>query len=183
MTNNYDIITDAALMEQSASGDQEAFTEIVRRYQNFLLNYFVYMGANKNIGEDLTQNTFIRLYKYRKRYRPTAGFKTFLLTLARNTRIDWLRKKRRTREKEVELFEASGVRTNSRSRQTEDSIDIREALAQISEKLRDVVVLNVYEGLNYREVAETLGIPEGTVKSRMHMAVMKLREIMDENAE
>ncbi len=181
MPQKYDSLSDIHLMQQTAKGDKAAFTEIVHRYQNFLLNFFCYMGADRNKSEDLVQETFIRLYKYRKRYTASAGFKTFLSTLARNTRIDWLRKKRRTSEKEVPLTDAVHKTDASKSAVTEKHMDISAALSNLSDKLRDVVVLNVYQGLNYKEIGDILDIPEGTVKSRMHLAIGKLREFFNED--
>lgn len=182
MPEKYDSLSDIHLMKQTAKGDKAAFAEIVHRYQNFLLNFFCYMGADRNKSEDLVQETFIRLYKYRKRYKASAGFKTFLLTLARNTRIDWLRKKRRTSEKEVPLTNAVHKTVCGKSTDTDKHLDISAALSGLSEKLKDVVVLNVYQGLNYKEISAILDIPEGTVKSRMHLAIGKLREFFNENS-
>ena len=82
--------SDPDLMKQAAGGSDEAFAELIRRYQSLLVNYFYRLGVY-NDAEDLTQETFLRLFKSRGRYREQAQFKTYLYVLARNVWIDRLR--------------------------------------------------------------------------------------------
>jgi len=167
-------------MRRTAAGEIEAFGELVRRHQNNLLNFFRHLGAHMDKAEDLTQETFLRLYQWRQRYEPTARFKTFLFTLARHAWVDSLRKEARTvRTAGGELPEyVPDARAHPEHAQTH--LDIREALAALSEKLRAVVVLNVYHGLAYKEIGEILEIPEGTVKSRMFQALRQLRSLLSQ---
>ncbi len=167
-------------MVRAGKGDQQAFAELVRRHQRPLVNFFCRMGVDKD-ADDLAQETFIRLYRSRGRYKPRAKLTTYLYTVARHVRIDALRKKKRTRELHQKFKEESDV-----PRPLVDSAEGRkaravEALATLSDEAREVVVLNIYQGLTYGEIASTLGIPEGTVKSRMFYAVRKMRETLDVN--
>ena len=150
------------------------------KFENNLLNFFWRQGVQQSEGEDLVQETYLRLWKYRREYKPTAKLSTFIFLIARQVRIDALRRKvrREAREetwgKEGEASEAPSVgRIDARE-------DVRWALAKLSEPLRDVVELGVFQDLPYAEVAEILGIPVGTVKSRMSNALRKLKEIFDE---
>lgn len=149
-----------------------------KRFEKNLLNFFWRQGVSYSEGEDLVQETYLRLWKYRREYKPAAKLSTFLFLMARQVRIDALRRQTR-RESREELWgkeqptsegpKAFGVRE-----------DVRWALAKLSEPLRDVIELGVFQDLPYAEVAEILGIPVGTVKSRMHNALKELKEIFDE---
>ena len=166
-------------MLEVAGGSEPAFTELVQRHQKSLLNFFVRMGASSD-GEDLVQETFIRLFRYRHRYKPAARFTTFLYHLARNVWADRGRKivrlERLTADFQTEL-ELAGQPPADRRAETPD---LEAALDRLSPKLREVIVLNIYQGLRYQEVADVLEIPLGTVKSRINLALTALREILDE---
>ena len=157
--------------------DEELIAEALKFEKN-LLNFFWRQGVSLSEGEDLVQETYMRLWNYRRSYKPTAKLSTFLFLLARQVRIDALRRQASRAERE-EAWErerpaseeppAFGVRE-----------DIRWAVAQLSEPLRDVVELGVFQDLPYAEVGEILGIPVGTVKSRMSNALKKLKEVLDD---
>lgn len=169
---------DAALMIEVAGGAEEAFASLVRRHQNPLVNFFARMGASSD-REDLVQETFVRLYRYRGRYQPTARFTTFLYVLARNVWADRGRKIVRMERLAVELATEAAIARQLVRPGASDEIDVDAALAHLSPKLREVIVLNIYQGLHYQEIADVLGIPLGTVKSRINLALGALREIVD----
>ncbi len=137
------------------------------------------MGAYSD-SEDLVQDTFVRLYRYRERYQPTAKFTTFLYVLAHRVWADLGRKRQRSDRLSASI--QTEVETCS---QTADAspmpvMDVEAALDKLSDKLRDVIVLNIYQGLRYQEIADVLNIPLGTVKSRINLAITALREIFHE---
>ncbi len=168
---------DARLMQLSSAGDLEAFSAIVSRYQGRLLNYFARMCASIEDAEDLVQETFVRLFNYRSRYRPIAGFPSFLFTLARHARLDMLRRSARNpASSAAEIGDDADLPSGDRT--PDDCIDVKSAVDGLSEKLRETVALTVYAGLSYPEAAEVLGVPAGTVKSRMFAAFEKLREVL-----
>ena len=149
-----------------------------KKLEKNLLNFFWRQGVSYSEGEDLVQETYLRLWKYRREYKPTAKLSTFLFLMARQVRIDALRRQIRRENREEKWIgeqptsegpKAFGVR-----------VDVRWALAKLSEPLRDVIELGVFQDLPYAEVAEILRIPVGTVKSRMHNALKELKEIFDE---
>ena len=149
-----------------------------RKFEKNLLNFFWRQGVSVSEGEDLVQETYLRLWKYRADYRPTAKLSTFLFLMARQVRIDALRRQTRRENREMRWGEdrptAEGPRTGG------EREDVRWAVARLSEPLRDVVELGVFQDLPYADVADILGIPVGTVKSRMSNALKKLKEIFDE---
>jgi RNA polymerase sigma-70 factor (ECF subfamily) len=169
-------LEDAVLMAASRTGDMDAFSELVRRHQRGLVNFFMRMGASSH-AEDLAQETFVRLFNYRDRYQPSAKFTTFLYTLARHAWCDLLRQWQR-RDKGLELLRNNAaVRDDERREPLDGRVEaVRAAVERLPEKLRLVVVLGVYEGFDYETIARVAGIPVGTVKSRMFLATQRLKE-------
>jgi RNA polymerase sigma-70 factor, ECF subfamily len=171
---------DVALMLDVVSGSHESFAALIRRHQDALLNFFTRMGAYLD-GEDLVQETFLRVYRYRERYRPTARFKTFLYVLARHVWADRCRKSMRRERLTFWLRADAEIRDGApaeRCRAAE--LDVQAALNCLSPKLREVLVLSIYQGLRYQEIADILDIPLGTVKSRVNLALAAMRRLLDE---
>jgi RNA polymerase sigma-70 factor (ECF subfamily) len=170
-----DGLDDAALMTQVRDGSDEAFALLVRRHQRPLLNFFFRMGVY-NGAEDLAQETLLRVYRARQRYRPEARFTTFLYTIARHVAVDGFRRVARRRRLQEAVEAETPTAGDGGLPALRARLDVREALASLPANLREVVVLAVFEGLRYEEIGNVLGIPEGTVKSRMFTAVARLRE-------
>ncbi|HNX34893.1 MAG TPA: RNA polymerase sigma factor [Kiritimatiellia bacterium] len=173
---------DAALMRIVRDDDgRDAFAVLVKRHQKMLLNFFARSGVQYDC-EDLVQQTFLRLYRYRDRYAPTAKFTTFLFLLARQVWIDELRRRKR-HERLVEGLAAEPHPEFAAPAAAEagaaGGMDLDRALAALPQGLREVVELGVYQDLPYAEVAEILKIPVGTVKSRMFNALAKLRTFLE----
>lgn len=188
--------TDAELMARTAKGDEKAFAELVVRYQDVLLNFFLRKGVSYSDGQDLVQRTLLRLWRYRNRYAPTAKLTTFLFLLAGQVAIDFFRAEGHRQglaeelERQAELEATAGTMSTSGEaaaacRPADPGDDgsgerVRLAVASLPPGMRDVVELGVFQDLPYADVAEILGIPEGTVKSRMFNALRKLKEQMNE---
>jgi len=174
-------LDDAALMIRVRNDDCEAFAVLVKRHQKMLLNFFARSGVQYDY-EDLVQQTFLRLYRYRDRYVAKAKFTTFLFLLARQVWIDELRRRKR-HEKLVAGLAAEPkpefVAPVAAEATAAGGMDLGPALASLPDGLRQVVELGVYQELPYAEIAQILGIPEGTVKSRMFNAMVKLREFLE----
>ena len=162
-------------MELVREGRRDAFVEIVHRYQRILVNFFVRMNASYSMAEDLAQTTFIRLYEYRDRYRPSAPLGAFLHTLALHAWVDWTRKERRQPQPADSETEDRDPK-DSGLRRADDRMDLEAALATLSDKLRSVVVLTYFQGLSREDAASVLGVPVGTVKSRLFLAMEELRK-------
>ncbi len=166
---------DATLMLLVAKGEHAAFETLVKKHQKPLLNFFVRMGAYSE-SEDLVQNTFLRLYRYRERYQPTAKFTTFLYVLAYRVWADLGRKTQRRERVSQGLQTEVATDQQHAAESSIPTLDVEAALDKLSEKLRHVIVLNFYQGLRYQEIADVLKIPLGTVKSRINLAINALRE-------
>ena len=156
----------------------EALMAEARKFEKNLLNFFWRQGGSYSEGEDLVQETYLRLWKYRREYKPAAKLSTFLFLMARQVRIDALRRQTRRENREESWGKEQPTSEGPKAFGVRE--DVRWALAKLSEPLRDVIELGVFQDLPYAEVAEILGIPVGTVKSRMHNALKELKEIFDE---
>ena len=167
-------------MLKAAKDDPAAFERLVVRHQKPLLNFFIRAGVYTD-AEDLVQQTFVRLYRYRARYSPTAKFTTFLYLVARQVRVDEVRRRIRLRNlrERLKADEERAGPNPTDAPYTGASDDLQAALAQLSEAHREVVVLGMLQELPYAEVEEILGVPIGTVKSRMFHALRSLRQILE----
>lgn len=174
---------DAELMLQAGAGHREAFERLVRRHQGPLLNFFLRSGVGSD-AEDLVQLTFIRLYRYRGRYRPRARFTTFLYLLARQVWIDELRRRRRQQRLREQARKQAEIEMSAPPDATAPGFTdaLQQALARLSPLHREVIVLGVLQQLEYAGIARILKIPVGTVKSRMFNGLRDLRRLLEAEA-
>lgn len=170
--------------------DPEAFALLVSRWQGPVCRLCCRMVGDTHRAEDLTQESFSRLFAHRARYQPTARFSTYLWQIALNLCRDELRRRGRNREESVDpdqvedLAEISST-TNPSSlppdtqmSAREQAMEVRVALEALPERFREVLVLRHYEGLKFREIADVLDVPEGTVKSRMAEALDRMAKLL-----
>jgi len=177
---NLHLSEDEFLMERVRDVDDRfAFEELVKRHQKKILNFF-YRCSVQYGNEDLVQQTFLRLYRYRLKYKRSAKLTTFLFLMARQVWIDELRKRKRVQHLKREFAEEVVRTSRSKTSVSDARLDITGALEKLSDDMRMVVELGVFQGLPYGEIAEVLKIPQGTVKSRMFNALRKLRGILEE---
>jgi len=173
---------DETLMGLVAGGNKEAFSVLVRKYLPGLLNFFYRMNVYSSDRDDLVQETFIRLFNYRSKYKPSAKFTTFLYMIARQVQVDYFRKQQR-RMLLAESMKNEFVEPQedcSRQGKNEDRKErVERALGTLSEEMRCVVVMSIYQGFKYSEIAEILNIPVGTVKTRMFHALQKLGKVIE----
>lgn len=170
--------------------DAEAFGQLVARWQGPIQCLCVRMLGDEHKGEDLAQEAFARLYSKRADYEPAAKFSTYLWRVALNLCYDELRRIKRRPETALELLVdgeeiswadremADEAAPDSAMEQCEQAAIVRNAMQQLPEHYRAVVALRHYENLKFREIAEALEIPEGTVKSRMAEALEMLAGIL-----
>ncbi len=171
--------TDVELMMRTAGGDLRAFSELVKRHQNSLMNFFARSGVYADV-EDLAQETFLKIYRSRSSYRPLAKFTTFMYLVARRVMIDAARRNARRAKLAEEALQEMPQSVSAPESRGEYG-DVEGALTRLSEPMRETLVLVVMQGLAYKEAAEVLGIPVGTVKSRVSAALDRMREMLGED--
>ena len=163
-------------MSRAAADDLDAFSCLVRKHEKAVMNFFARNGVYRDV-EDLAQLTFLKLYRARNGYKPTAKFTTFLYLIARQILVDSVRASQRRsarHEKAGAEMETSVEAPPMRG----EGQDAQKALASLSPSLRETVVLVVMQGLAYQEAAEILGVPVGTVNSRIHSALAQMRTVL-----
>ena len=174
-----------AMWRVRTDDDPQAFSDLVGRWHGPIRGLCTRMTGDSHRGEDLAQETFARLFARRKTYEPTGKFSTFLWRVALNICYDELRRINRRGELSIEEPDEedalgsielgdSGPGPDESLVENERARAVRHALLQLPEPYRVVVVLRHYEGLKFREIGVVLGIPEGTVKSRMSEALTQL---------
>ena len=183
---------DAALLLALQNGEFAAFSALVERHQRSLINFFYHLSWDRQAAEDCAQEVFLRVYSHRDTYEPQAKFTTFLFRIAKNLWIDRVRSiavhgKPASLDRRSEgglgrpLSERVAARTESPveilSREEQQEA-LQRALDQLPEEQKAVVILSEIQGLKYQDIGAILEIPVGTVKSRMHTAMEKLKELL-----
>ncbi|MDE0084846.1 MAG: sigma-70 family RNA polymerase sigma factor [Candidatus Poribacteria bacterium] len=181
------LIDDEMLVAQFKSGSQKAFDELMKRYERRIFGYLLRSVRNYEDAEDLTLEVFFKAYRALDSWEPKAKFSTWLYTIASNLAIDYHRAKARQPVyvfEDEDVIEARLVATDISSNpekqleEKERGRIIREAVDELSSKQKAVFMLTRYEGLQIREVAEALGMAEGTVKIHLHRAMKKLQTLL-----
>jgi RNA polymerase sigma-70 factor, ECF subfamily len=172
--------------------DRLAFSELVRRYERELFSYLRRYIGDAGMAEDAFQATFLQVHLKCDQFEEGRKFRPWLYTIATNQAIDAQRRNKRHRNVSLDrnnkpegsdevgslmdLLVSKELPPESQAEATQQREWIRQAVDQLPQTLRDAVQLVYYQGLKYREAAEILDIPVGTVKSRLHSAILKLNE-------
>lgn len=170
--------SDELLLQCIGRQDREAFAELYQRYSRPILAYLVRLVRDQAVAEELFQELFMVVWKDARRFRGRASVRTWLYRIAHNQAVSWLRKKRPDLTGEIlpdaiqEEFPEAQVLERVRREQ------IAEALDQLSPDHRAVLELVFFHHMRYREVAQVMDCPEGTVKSRMSHARRHLRLVL-----
>ncbi len=187
----FTISDEQAMWRVQTQEDSTAFAQLVKRWEGPIRALCSRMTGDTHRAEDLSQEVFARVFSKRSDYAPTAKFSTWVWRIALNLCYDEIRRLQRRPETSLDgLLEgdaADALPLNDQSARTpaQDAIHqeraelVRQALMRLSESYRSVVVLRHYEDLKFREIADVLGIPEGTVKSRMAEAMDQLADMLD----
>jgi RNA polymerase sigma-70 factor (ECF subfamily) len=176
---------DAELMVRVREGDDASFSILLERHRDTVVRCLHRTIQNRAIAEELAQETFLRVYRNRATYQPTAKFKTWTLRIATNLALNWLRDNRKERgqasldEDVLDRLERQVAdRRPTREQELLKEVKLREvrrAVQALPPKQRLAVLLHKYEGLDYERIAEALGCTEVAVKSLMFRAYERLR--------
>jgi len=175
-------LSDEDLMGGVAEGDERAFTELVRRYQGRVTNLVSRVLNDREASDDLAQEVFVRVHIHRRNYRRGSKFSTWLFTIAANLAKNEIRRRVRRRnwfslDALQEMLSDSAIQLADPKEGQETALQrgqlqeaVGRAIAAVPEKYRVALVLRDIEGFAYEEIGQMLGIPGGTVRSRINRA-------------
>jgi RNA polymerase sigma-70 factor (ECF subfamily) len=180
--------TDAELLDRYAAGDESAFYEIVSRYKNSLYTFLKQFLNRQDLVEDIFQETFLQLFTSRESFDPNRPLRPWLFTIAANKAKDALRKAQRmnaipigtiSESQDMSFDDVLNTLTSDNTMPYEDlekgeiSSRVAEVIKNMPENLREILILAYYNKFSYKQMAQILSIPIGTVKSRLHTAVAR----------
>ena len=178
---------DRRLIAECLRGRRDAFGELVSRYQARLYNAAMHLVNNAEDAADVVQDAFLNAFQSLHTFKGDAEFYTWLYRIAFNTAISLKRKKRPlvsldangTGEHGLEPHDPSDyVKPGAALERIEEQTKLQAGLARLSPEHREVLVLKEIEGMKYEEIAEVLGVPIGTIRSRLHRARLELRDLL-----
>jgi RNA polymerase sigma-70 factor (ECF subfamily) len=164
------------LITQAQQGDRRAFGQLVRRHRERVVNVVYRMCGDANLAEDVAQEAFIRAWQHIPTYRPRSPFRNWVYRIATNLALDKLRRERETVNLDAVPLAAADNGLEAVLEGAERGERVRQAVLALPPASRAVLVLREYEELSYREISDALGIPMGTVMSRLNYARNQLRE-------
>lgn len=172
--------TDRALVERAVAGDTRAFEDLVKAYQRMVAGVAWRYGIRQADLEDVVSEVFVKLYRNLHRFRPEHPFSTWLYRLSANHAVDHIRRRRKERgrtEMPAQIADpaagaSAGLESDERARL------LREALVDLSTPYREAIALVYVEGLRVDDAAQRLGVPSGTVKTRLMRGREALRRVL-----
>lgn len=176
-----DGITDEALVRRYLDGDQGAFADLVRRHEARVYNLAFRLVGNAEDAREASQEAFLTCVRKLRGFRGESAFGTWLYRVTANASYDVLRRRRRTPTPVEELPEEAAAADEADDASV--ALDVQRALARLPEDFRLVVVLHDLQGLPYEEIGVIVGVPVGTVKSRLHRGRVALARLLEPGGE
>ncbi len=185
---------DVQLMLRVKDGDDGAFAQIVERFQNRLIGIFTNMFADSALAEDLAQEVFLRIYRAKQGYEPTAKLSTWIFQIANNLASNSRRSKGRKKEVQFQVggsgsqpvqvgennvAEKSAMMPTRQLDKTEMQERVQSAMTVLNERQRMAVLLHRFEGMSYADIGETMELSTQAVKSLLSRARENLREALE----
>jgi RNA polymerase sigma-70 factor (ECF subfamily) len=173
-------LSDNALMVQVSGGDLDRLGLLFERYKRPLYGFFYGLNRDQELSEDLVQNTFFRIVKYRHLFRGDGDFRTWMYHIARNVRHDHFRKNKGKNNEDIDHWqERLGHSENQEvdMQKAEEQELLSMAMAQLPDDRREVLLLSKYEERKYKEIGEILGCSEGAVKVKVFRALQELKAV------
>ncbi len=190
--------SDEELLARHQAGESGAFNEIVHRYTMELHRFLSRFVGNASAAEDLLQETLLQAHQSAERFDTSRRLRPWLFTIAANKARDWLRSQRRRTEVSLdadigrgsddsvsfaEIFEGNESLPEDLLDEAEQREMVRRVVEQLPASLRQVLLLGYFQQLPYKEIAEIVGVPVGTIKSRLHTALKRFAVLWREMAE
>lgn len=168
-------VEDSDLIAHARRGDVDAYNVLVSRWEKRVFNYLHRLVNAREEAQDLAQDVFLKAWQNLRKLEDAAKFPSWLFRIAHNEAYSLLRKNRPDTEI---LMDAPAGESRSRLFPVETALAVRSALTRLSPEQRDVVVLKVYEGFKFEEIAQVLNAPVSTIKSRLYSGLDVLKEAL-----
>jgi len=182
--------TDGELIKDYLLGNKNDFDEIVNRYLKMIYNFVYRFTGNEKVAEDITQETFLKAWKNLKKFDLNKSFKTWIYSIAKNTAIDYLRKRK---DIPISMFDNESGGNIIEDTLTDDELkadeiyimaenkkQVESVLTKLSEIQKEVVILKYVNELSLTEVSDILNIPRETIKSHHRRALIKMKKLLEE---
>ena len=183
--------TDEMLVKAYANGDNQAFDTLLRRHQNRVFNYILNIIKNKDVADDIFQETLVKAIMTIKqgRYTDTGKFSAWLTRIAHNLIIDYFRQEKSENTVSVDQDETDVLNRRDLSEENVEDLlvtvqintDVRRIMDSLPDAQREVLEMRFYRDMSFKEIAETTGVSINTALGRMRYAVLNMRRIASEN--
>lgn len=179
-----DEILEKEFIAKAQKGDVGAFEEIMSEYERSIFGYVLRLTANREDAEDITQETFLKVYNHLNSYDASRPFKTWIYTIATRTVYDLFRKRKVHQELYIIDDEDIGFETIDETdayKKIETAEELENALAKIKPTYRSILLLHYMQEFTYEEISEALNQPLGTVKTNLRRAKIALKQILEKD--
>ena len=176
MTQSSNQLSDEQIMQMVSDGELDLMTILFDRYHVRIFNFFNKMVRDKMVSEDLTQDVFVKILKYRSSYK-NGNFSSWIYTTARNIFSTYYQKMKKEREN---ISEADSLKEQGlyEEEQNDDELQhLQRALSYLNHADRELIIMNRFQEIKYEQIAEILGSNENAVKVKTHRALKKLKDI------
>jgi RNA polymerase sigma-70 factor (ECF subfamily) len=170
---------DATVVERILTGEKDAYEVIVKKYQARAYRAALGWVGNSADALDMSQEAFIKAYRSLRRYDRGRSFFAWFYVILRNTCFNFLRKRKRARTVCLDYVPERMVATEDEGRRAEVKRQVWRAIAALPDGIREVMVLKYFEEMSYREIADAVGCPIGTVMSRLYYGRKKLKQALE----
>jgi len=175
-------LSDEALMRSVSEGNLDNLKIIFQRYSSKLYSFFIRITMDDDLSNDLVQNVFLRILKYKNSYRAEQVFKSWFYQIARNVKNDHFKKNQnnlQSIDQDPKSFQKIWVSDGSEDLEKQERLQaLHLAIARLPEDKREILVLSQLEEMEYKEIASVFGITENLARVRVHRAIQALKEIM-----
>lgn len=170
--------SDELIMQRVKDGNLHELSVLFERYHVRMFNFFLKLTFNRELSQDLTQNLFYRIIKYRLSFRDDLSFKSWIYQMARNLHYDFCKEQQKQSGRLTSLEKHTEVFPEQEENFTEDDFDrLDTALLQLGSDQREILILSRYQGLKYEEISKITGTSVGSIKVQVHRAIKQLRAL------
>jgi RNA polymerase sigma factor (sigma-70 family) len=171
-------VSDEILMSRVKQGNLPELSGLFERYHVKLYNFFLKLTLDKAVSQDLTQNLFYRVIKYRQTYKEENSFKSWIYQMARNVHIDYRKQQKRVSDRFENVEDYDENVTDTKATFDEEEFErLDKALSKLNPEQQEIIVLSRYQGLKYEEISKIQESTVANIKVQMHRAIKQLREI------